>query len=115
MFRAFRTARLGRAVLLLAAVFAVAGSFGLHPEPVADLGAPAGAGSSPLWAAGAPSDGSADPCTACLAHRSVSLTRLAIFAPAGTRAIPLPAPPQRRLLALSAPRFIDGRAPPSAG
>jgi hypothetical protein len=114
MFRAFRTARLGRAVLLLAAVFAVAGSFGLHPEPVADLGAPAVAGSSPVWTAAAPEGDSDDPCTACLAHRFVSLTRLAVFAPAGTHAIPLPPFPQSRLLPLSAPRFIEGRAPPSA-
>ena len=115
MFRAFRTARLGRAVLLLAAVFAVAGSFGLHPEPVADLGTPPAPGSSPLWTAGATSSDSADPCTACLAHRFVSLTRLSVFAPAGTQAIPLPPIPQSRLLTLSAPRFIEGRAPPSAG
>jgi hypothetical protein len=114
MFQAFRTAPLGRAVLLLAAVFAVAGSFGLHPEPASEL-APPPAGSAPSWTASLEGTSGADPCTACLAHRFVSLTGPADFSPAGTSAIPLAALPPARLLALSAPRFIDGRAPPSAG
>ena len=118
MFHAFRAARLGRAALLLAAAFAVAGSFGLHPEPGGDLRAARSvfAGSSGrAWTAVPDSDGQTDPCTACLAHRSVSLTGLAVFAPAGTAAIPVDALPHARLLLLSAPRFIEGRAPPSAG
>jgi len=115
MFHAFREAPLGRALLLLAAAFAVAGSFGLHPEPASDLGAPFSAGSAPAWTVSPSEDGRADPCTACLAHRSVSLTRLAVFAPAGTAAIPVAALPPARLLPLSEPRFIEGRAPPFAG
>lgn len=115
MFHAFRTARLGRAVLLLAAVFAVAGSFGLHPEPANDLAPPLPAGSAPAWTSSLDSGGEADPCTACLAHRFVSLTGPADFTPAGTSAIRLPPLPHARLLPLSAPRFIEGRAPPPAG
>jgi hypothetical protein len=118
MFHAFRSARLGRAVLLLAAVFAVAGSFGLHPEPASELAPPLAAlsqGSAPVWTAAPGSEGQTDPCTACLAHRFVSLTGLAVFSPAGTAAIPVAPLPQARLLPLSAPRFVEGRAPPSAG
>jgi len=115
MFQGFRTARLGRAILLLAAVFAVAGSFGLHPEPASELAAPPPAGSAPSWTASLDGTSGADPCTACLAHRFVSLTGPAVFTPAGTSAIPVAALPPARLLSLSAPRFIDGRAPPPAG
>ena len=118
MFHAFRSARLGRAVLLLAAVFAVAGSFGLHPEPASDLGTPLtglSPGSAPVFSAPAGGDTQTDPCTACLAHRYVSLTGLAVFTPAGTAAIPVAPLRQARLLPLSAPRFVEGRAPPSAG
>ena len=118
MFRAFRSAPLGRLVLLVAAVFAVAGSFGLHPEPASDLAAPLAAfspGSAPVWTATPGDDGQTDPCTACLAHRYVSLTGLTIFSPAGTAAIPVALLPPARLLPLRAPRFVEGRAPPSAG
>ncbi len=114
MFQALRTARLGRAALLFAAVFAVAGSFGLHPEPAGDLGAFLPVGSAPAWTVAIDSGDRADPCTACLAHRFVSLTRLAVFSPAGTAAIPLAPLAQAAPHSLSAPRFIDGRAPPSA-
>ena len=111
----FRTARLGRAVLLLAAIFAVAGSFGLHPEPDGELAAPLPEGSAPVWSASLDGTAQADPCTACLAHRFVSLTGPAVFSPAGTSAIPLAALPPARPLPLCAPRFIEGRAPPPAG
>jgi hypothetical protein len=114
MLQRFRTARLGRAALLFASVFAVAGSFGLHPEPANNLGAPLPAGSAPAWTVSIDSGNQTDPCTACLAHRFVSLTRLAVFSPAGTAAIPLTPLAQAAPRSLSAPRFIDGRAPPSA-
>ncbi len=114
MLRAFRTAPLGRAVLLVAASFAVVGSFGLHPEPATEIYAPARAGSVPAWTA-SPQTDQADGCTACLAHRSVSLTRLGVFAAAGVPVLRVAPLPQPRLIPLSAPRFIEGRAPPSLG
>lgn len=114
MLQATRMARWTRVLLFAAALAAITGSFGLHPEPATEICAPARAGSVPAWTPSLQTD-QADGCTACLAHRSVSLTRLGVFSAAGVH-VPRVAPlPQARLIPLSAPRFIEGRAPPSLG
>jgi hypothetical protein len=112
MIRSSRIARLGRIAALVAGILAVSGSFGLHPEPVADSTASA----QPEWSApGAASEASPHICLACLAHRSIPLPRLSsvVFTP---RPVACAAPsaetaPLARLA--SPPR--EGRAPPSLG
>lgn len=113
MIRSPKTARLGRVAALLAGFLSVAGSFGLHPEPVADSPSPpAQAG----WAApGADLDATPHVCLACLAHRSVPLPRLSsvVLAPrpvAPTAACAAAIP----LARLEAPPS-EGRAPPRLG
>jgi hypothetical protein len=105
-------ARLGRVAALVAGLASVAGSFGLHPEPVADSPAPA----QTEWAApGGDTDATPHICLACLAHRSVPLPRLA--------SVVLPPQPvvsaAARVAAASVVRFDspspDGRAPPVLG
>jgi len=110
MLAACRATRLGRILLLTAALFAVVGSFGLHPEP---LGEEAVAGSSaPEWSGRAIADAASHGCPACLAHRSVSVAGLAVFVPASHAPRPVPVPLPTGTLALSSPSTVDGRAPP---
>ncbi len=110
MLRACRVARSVRLLLLVGALFAVAGSFGLHPEPTAeDVGA---ATDRTAWTAGAPADSASHGCMACLAHRSVSLQALCVFVPAAdvTHVAVVASPVD--LLLPSADTTDDGRAPP---
>lgn len=74
MLRALRTARCGQVVLWIAGFLAIAGSFGLHPEPdrAASL---APAAPLPGWISPLPAGNASHDCLACLAHRSVSLAR----------------------------------------
>lgn len=110
MLSACRAARLGRLLLLTAALFAVVGSFGLHPEP---LGEEAVAGSSaPEWTGGAPGESASHGCPACLAHRSVSLSSLAAYVPASDATHATPPAPAVDPVRVFASRTVDGRAPP---
>jgi len=111
MFRSLRTARLGRAVLLIAGFLAVAGSFGLHPEPERALAA---------FAAGAQwgvlnvsSDTNTHVCLACLAHRAIWVSRLSsvVLAPLSTAPASISAAPSCLARLEAHPR--EGRAPPA--
>ena len=105
-----RHSRSARALLLLAGLFMVAASLGLHPEP--GLAGGAGSASHSLTARAALSTPSHE-CPFCLAHRPVSLAR-----PAGAvlrpETVVLPAAvfvarfPQRL-----DPRPRQNRAPPA--
>ncbi|MEO8431921.1 MAG: hypothetical protein ABI592_10465 [Acidobacteriota bacterium] len=108
--RALRAARWTRTLLLLAAFAATAGSFGLHPEPESGPPVPT-AGTS--WTASLADDGGADACTACLAHRTISLTGLSVVSPTGSPLLEAPPVPAARRLRLFHPRLDDGRAPPT--
>jgi len=113
MLSRLRTARLAHLALGLACLLAVTGSVGLHPEPdgVSEDSAVSVTG---IWKIppppGAPSHG----CLACLAHRSVPLTRLSgvVLTPVA-RVGTLPLLPAPHLSArASAPH--EGRAPPAS-
>ena len=112
MLQAVRAARWARILLLAAAFLAVAGSFGLHPEP--DAMRPLGAVAS-AWTAEETAASGAHDCLACLAHRSVSLARLSVFAPTAARSVRAPVPIPARRIRLFTPRLDDGRAPPPLG
>ena len=107
-----KIARLGRVAALVAGLASVAGSFGLHPEPVAISPAPA----QTEWATpGGDTDATPHVCLACLAHRSMPLPRLP--------SVVLPPRPivsaAARVSAAPVIRFDspspDGRAPPVLG
>jgi hypothetical protein len=113
MIRSPKIARLGRVAALLAGFLSVAGSFGLHPEPVAvSPAAPAQA----EWAVPAADiDATPHVCLACLSHRSVPLPRLSsvVLAPrhvAATATCTATAP----LARLESPPS-EGRGPPALG
>jgi len=113
MLRSCRDARPIRFLLLAAAIFAVTGSFGLHPEPLGSEEVPTASADRPEWDAGSSANEPSHGCLACLAHRSVSLTGLAVFVPAFV--LPRAAcvvSPLARIRRLPAPTD-DGRAPPS--
>ncbi|MDQ2969919.1 MAG: hypothetical protein M3R34_02160 [Acidobacteriota bacterium] len=112
MLQAVRAARWARVLLLAAAFLAVAGSFGLHPEP--DALRPLGTAALAWTATGTAASGAHD-CFACLAHRSVSLAGLSVFAPTAARSVGAPVPIPARHIRLFTPRLDDGRAPPSLG
>jgi hypothetical protein len=109
MLRVLRRARFGRIALVLASLLAVTGSLGLHPEPGDVRAAPAG------FVAGhaAPSEAGAHDCLACLAHRSVPLTRLSgvVLAPGPTVLFFFASRAWRPLPTQS--RTHEGRAPPA--
>ena len=113
MFSRLRTARLAHLALGLACLLAVTGSIGLHPEPD-------GAGENRtvsltgIWKIPQPPGSASHGCLACLAHRSIPLTRLSgvVLAPVacvGTFSL-LPTP--RLSARASAPH--EGRAPPAS-
>src|SRR5215510_2703116 len=113
MLSRLRIARLAHLALGLACLLAVTGSIGLHPEPDG-ASEDSAASITGVWkvpqAPGAPSHG----CLACLAHRSVPLTRLSgvVLAPVacvGTLSL-LPAPH----LSVHASAPHEGRAPPTS-
>lgn len=116
MLSACRAARSGRILLLAAALLAVAGSFGLHPEPGIEgrEGREGRLASSvaPEWNAGVSADAVAHGCLACLAHRSVSLAGLAVFVPASNASHPAPPAVPVEPVRVLAARTVDGRAPP---
>ncbi|HEX7252078.1 MAG TPA: hypothetical protein VF376_04280 [Thermoanaerobaculia bacterium] len=106
-----RIARLAHLALGLACLLAVTGSVGLHPEPdgAAENSTVSLTG---IWKTPQPPGASSHGCLACLAHRSVPLTRLAgvVLAPVacvGTLSL-LPTP--HLSVRASAPH--EGRAPP---
>jgi hypothetical protein len=111
MLRALRSSRSGRGLLFAAALLAVTGSFGLHPEPASDSAVADFTG--PAWTGSAVEAASGHGCTACLAHRNVSLSGLAVFAPTSGVALGAPVPVPARGLRLFLPRLDDGRAPPA--
>jgi hypothetical protein len=110
MLRACRAARSGRVLLLAAALLALAGSFGLHPEPLAEEGVPSSA--APEWSTGASTDSATHGCMACLAHRSVSLSGLAVYVPASDATHAAPPAAAVEPVRVFASRTVDGRAPP---
>ncbi|HXM75561.1 MAG TPA: hypothetical protein VN971_02175, partial [Thermoanaerobaculia bacterium] len=112
MLQAVRAARWARILFLAAAFLAVAGSFGLHPEP--DTLRPFAASASAWTATGTAASGAHD-CFACLAHRSMSLARLSVFAPTAARSVGASVPLPARRIRLFTPRLDDGRAPPPLG
>lgn len=113
MLRALRAERFARFLLLAAALLAVSGSFGLHPEPGGNAaGTPADIRDAGLWTPASIDVADADVCLACLAHRSVSLSALCVFTPTAARVIGAPDARAARPLSLYNPRLDDGRAPP---
>lgn len=111
MLRGLRTARFARVALFVAGFLAVAGGFGLHPEPAFE--AAAGTGAVPGFSSASLSSAGADGCPACLAHRPIPAARLATAV-----RVPLLLWLEAPLLATSslpAPPSLphDGRAPPS--
>ena len=115
MLQAVRMARWTRVLLFAAALVATAGSFGLHPEPGAPPRALSSAADAPVWTADSPDATAAHGCFACLAHRNVSLSGLAVFAPSAARAVGAAVIAPTRPLRLFSPRLDDGRAPPALG
>lgn len=115
MLQAVRVARWSRALLFAAAVVAIAGSFGLHPEPGAGVPALSPVAGAPAWTAERPDASTTHGCFACLAHRNVSMPGLAVFAPSAARAVGSAIVGSTRALRLFAPRLGDGRAPPALG
>ncbi len=113
MLQAIRGARWSRVFLFAAALVAIAGSFGLHPEPGSVPPAISAAAQVPAWTANSPDASSTHGCFACLAHRNVSLSGLAVFAPSAARAVGSAVTLPTRALGLFAPRLDDGRAPPA--
>lgn len=114
MFLSMRRARFGQFALMIAGFLAISGSFGLHPEPDPGLTA-ASASSSPRWVADRIASEAPHECLACLAHRSISLPRLAavVLQPgSAVRAILSRAP---SLLARLDAHPREGRAPPALG
>jgi hypothetical protein len=111
MLRRLQAARFARVALFVAGFLAVAGAFGLHPEPAFEAAAATAA--LPGFSSASISSSGPDACPACLAHRPIPAARLAtavnvpllllLEAPL-TAACPVPAPP---------PLPHDGRAPPS--
>lgn len=112
MLRASRDARPIRLLLLIAAIFAVAGSFGLHPEPLGAEENPLASADRPEWDAGVSAADASHGCMACLAHRSVSLAGLVVFVPASDAThVATPTAPVEPVRVLAA-GTVDGRAPP---
>src|SRR5262245_52581467 len=113
MLSRLRIARLAHLALGLACLLAVTGSVGLHPEPegTAENSAVSVTG---IWktpqAPGAPSHG----CLACLAHRSIPLTRLfgMVLAPVACVGTLSLLPTTHLSAGASAPH--EGRAPPAS-
>jgi len=112
MFPALRKSRSTQTALALAGALAISSSLGLHPEPACDPSLLA-AGSQPAVGVLDFDHAASHGCMACLAHRSVSLPRLA-------GAVLQPGP---RVAAFSAQRLSnppgletathEGRAPPA--
>ena len=113
MLQAVRMARWSRVLLFAAALVAIAGSFGMHPEPGAAPPALSTAAGAPAWTADSTDASSTHGCFACLAHRNVSLSGPAVFAPSAARAVGAAVLVPTRALRLFAPRLDDGRAPPA--
>jgi hypothetical protein len=112
MFRSMRRARFGQFALMIAGFLAVAGSFGLHPEP--EPAPPADtASSAPVWASARPGGEAPHECLACLAHRSLSLPRLAavVLQPGSAVKASAVAAPAHLAKLDAHPR--EGRAPPT--
>jgi hypothetical protein len=114
MFHTLRKARFGRAALTLAGFLAIMSSFGLHPEPAQSASLPA-AGSLPAWSLDQSPGQTSHDCLACLAHRWVSLTRLAgVILQPGTSVAAALAPREAFSRRAWRPDH-EGRAPPPLG
>jgi hypothetical protein len=111
MLRRLRNARFGQVALAIAGLLAIAGSFGLHPEP---SGADGVARGRPLpgWSVASVVSGGSHGCPACLAHRAAPVARLvvALLAPPAPARACDAAPVATPRVSRSLPH--DGRAPP---
>lgn len=110
MLRALRAARIGKTALWITSLFAIAGSFGLHPEP--RFLSSAVLCSRIEWTAPVATREQADGCAACLAHRAVALTGLsnAVREPDSVVRCSFFAHARTEVVDLSP---NDGRAPPA--
>ena len=111
MLRRLRAARFARVALFVAGFLAVAGAFGLHPEPAFEAAASNAA--LPGFSSASIASAGADACPACLAHRPIPAARLAtaINVPL---LLSLEAPLPAAFSVPATPSLAhDGRAPPS--
>lgn len=108
MLRQLRTARAAQIVLCLAAILAIGGSFGLHPEPRAGALPASPAGFSTLKIASAPHG-----CLACLTHGAALAAPLSGFFLAGAPAAAASLPGEPALPGRLAGRELSGRSPPA--
>ncbi|MGE5277412.1 MAG: hypothetical protein ACM3SU_10495 [Acidobacteriota bacterium] len=108
MLRPLRTARASQIVLCLAAILAVGGSFGLHPEPGGGALSAAPAGFSILKITSAPHG-----CLACLTHGAALATPLSGLLLGGAPAAPASLPGETPLSGRLAGLELPGRSPPA--
>jgi len=112
MLRSMRRARFGQFALMLAGFLAVAGAFGLHPEPEPALSAPVDSSASVAASARVAGEGPHE-CLACLAHRGLALPRLAAVVLQPGSAVAARAAAAPALLARLDAHPREGRAPPA--
>jgi predicted cobalt transporter CbtA len=106
MLRVIRSARFGQIALGIAGILAIAGSFGLHPEPAS---APRFAGAR--WSAAIISSATHG-CPVCLAHRPAPVAALVVTLLGPPDAVGEPQPASVPAVRPTAPLAQDGRAPP---
>jgi hypothetical protein len=108
MFRQMRSARAVHLALSIAALLAIGGSFGLHPEPGAGAGTPSAGGISTVKDVASPHG-----CLACLTHGVALVSPLAGIIPDGAASTPsslvFELDPSGRLSG----RNHSGRSPPA--
>ncbi len=108
MLRQLRTARAAQIVLCLAAILAVGGSFGLHPEPGNGALSAAPAGFSAPRITSAPHG-----CLACLAHGAALAAPLTGLPLAGAPGAPASLPGDSIVSGRLAALELSGRSPPA--
>jgi hypothetical protein len=108
MFHRIRTSPAIRAALCVAALLALAGSFGLHPEPIGSEALAAHRGLARVHVDDAP-----HACLACLSHVAASVQPFSVALPVGQPSAPLHRiagpPADGRVAGLDLP----GRSPPA--
>ena len=114
MLLAMKNARFGQIALLIAGFLAIAGSFGLHPEPGPGLTGPSSS-SAPGYVADSSAGKTPHECLACLAHRSISLPRLAAVVLRPASAVRASVSRAPSLIARLDAHPREGRAPPALG